>query len=92
VAAAERSPRRRYIPRRGVVDATGAGLVGVVIAVAVAVAGAWAGSRLGLTPNAGWLFAAPVGIALGVGAVIWRYRRLPAGGFSQQLDDGPPST
>lgn len=77
--AAERSPRRRYIPQRGVTDASGAGLVGLVIAVAVAIAGAWAGPKIGLERDAGWLFATPIGIALGITAVVLRYRRLPGG-------------
>jgi bifunctional ADP-heptose synthase (sugar kinase/adenylyltransferase) len=74
--AAPRPPRRGHVPRRGVVDATGAGMMVIVITAAFAALGAWAGGFIGLVPVAGGIVLGFVGVLAGVSAVAWRYRSL----------------
>ena len=74
--AAPRPPRRGHTPRRGVVDATGAGLIVIVITAAFATLGAWLGGLVGLVQVAGALPLGLVGLLAGVAAVVWRYRSL----------------
>lgn len=74
--AAPRPPRRGQTPRRGVVDATGAGMIVIVVAGAFAALGAWAGGFVGLVPVAGGLVLGFVGLLAGTSAVVWRYRSL----------------
>jgi len=59
-----------------VVDATGAGMIVIVITAAFAALGAWAGSLVGLVPVAGGVVLGFVGLLAGVSAVVWRYRSL----------------
>jgi hypothetical protein len=74
--AAPRPPRRGHKPRRGVVDASGAGLMVIVITGAFAALGWWLAGLVGLAPLAGAFPFGFVGLVAGVSAVIWRYRSL----------------
>jgi hypothetical protein len=74
--AAPRPPLHGHTPRRGVVDATGAGMIVIVVTAAFAALGAWAGGFVGLVPVAGGVMLGFVGLLAGVSAVVWRYRSL----------------
>jgi uncharacterized YccA/Bax inhibitor family protein len=73
--AAPRLPRTPRRPRRGVVDATGAGLIVIVVTAAIAALGWWLGRLIGMRwPGA--LIGGYIGLLLGLTAIRWRYRSL----------------
>jgi bifunctional ADP-heptose synthase (sugar kinase/adenylyltransferase) len=74
--AAPRPPQRDYRPRRGVQDATGAGLTIIVVGAAFAALGAWLSGKLGLAPLAGAILLGFAGVVLGFVAVFVRFRSL----------------
>jgi hypothetical protein len=73
--AAPRAARHRPERRNGVVDATGAGLVVIVVIAAFAALGAWLGNLIGV-PIAGALMLGFVGLLVGFAGIYWRYRDL----------------
>lgn len=72
---APRPPREERPRRRGVVDASGAGLVALVIAAGFTALGAWLGGLIGI-PFAGALVFGFIGVIAGFSAIYLRYRRL----------------
>jgi hypothetical protein len=73
--AAPRPPRAPHTPRRGVEDATGAGLIIIVIIAAFAALGWRLGAWTGL-PAAGMILGGFAGLIAGFAAVYWRYKKL----------------
>jgi hypothetical protein len=73
--AAPRPPRVSRTPRRGVVDATGAGLILAVIVAAFAELGWRLGGLIGIRWP-GVLVGGFIGLLLGLWAIYWRYRSL----------------
>jgi hypothetical protein len=73
--AAPRPPRTERTPLRGVVDATGAGFIVIVITAAIAEVGWRLGGLIGIRWP-GVLFGGFVGLLLGLWAIYWRYGSL----------------
>jgi hypothetical protein len=73
--AAPRPPRHEHPRRSGVVDASGAGLIALVITAAFAALGEWLGSLIGI-PIAGALILGFTGLLVGFAGIYWRYREL----------------
>lgn len=73
--AAPRAPRRLPPPCTGRADASGAGLVLLVLIVLFAAVGGWAGGRLG-TPIAGAIMGGVLGLPASFAGVYFRYKRL----------------